>query len=137
MTAPWGASSRMCTCAKKSMLCRVVCKFFVKLFLSKLLAQRTVFSLSPEDLDTCMSYPVYLHLLSPLNDCTLSRCHSSVGSSSSLGKILVVHDHCCCCSSDCYTPVHIMDLVVSQWITVCMRVVHEESIATNFFCYYV
>ena len=31
------------------------------------------------------------------------------------------------------TPVHIMDLVVSQWITVCMRVVHtKESIVTDF-----
>jgi len=63
-------------------MCRVVCESFVKLFEAFGLANRvvSVFIVPWRHRHTCKYYPVYLRLLSPLK--MLSRCHSSVGSTS-------------------------------------------------------
>jgi len=63
----------------------------------------------------------YLHKL--VTHCLRTRSHENV-------KTLY--------QTDWYTPMHITDLVVLQWITICMRVVHtEESIVTNSFSHYI
>jgi len=50
--------------------------------------------LTPEDVETCTNYPVYIRLLS----LTVISVPLSCKKYQQTGKILMVHDECCCSS---------------------------------------